>query len=61
MYNVALVNKVGEDIKFHTVYSNMNMQDAEKVADRMNRLNTLIARKMGVIMGALFVVVKGKQ
>lgn len=58
MYNVILVNKKDGDIKSHTVYTNMPMEDAIKVADRMNRLNTLIARKMGVFMNNLFVVTK---
>jgi len=57
-YDVCLMAKVNGNIKQKVVYANMPEEDAIKVAERMNRLNTLAARLTGKVFVYVFGIVK---
>lgn len=57
-YDVCLVTKIDGNIKRKVVYPNMSENDAVKVAERMNRLNTLAARMTGKLFVYVFDVIK---
>lgn len=53
MFNVTLIN---DKKRKADVYTNLSEADAKKIAERMNRLNELIAKNTGTIIKNFFVV-----
>lgn len=47
MATVIMATKLNGVVAKKAVYTNMPMADAIKVANRMNRLNILLAKKLG--------------